>query len=128
MVAGNKVTISQVGFDSSVSVTDPDTLPAHFSSDDTLFNAIWKLGQKAATMACLKKGTQKAVWNIDPVKGAFVHSTRSSPNVETNTLENYTLEFETFIDRGGVWWSVVSSIVAVIFLTAITINMLIGNA
>lgn len=127
LVAGNKVTISRVGFEPTVSVIDTDTLPAHFSSDDTIFNAIWKLGQKAATMACLEKGTQKAVWDIDPVKGAFVHSTRSSPNVETTALENYTLEFETLIDRGGVWWSVVSSIDTVIFPTASSIQILIGN-
>ncbi|KAJ5631683.1 uncharacterized protein N7484_011783 [Penicillium longicatenatum] len=106
LVAGNKVTISHVGFEPTVSVTNPDTLPARFSSDDTVFNAIWKLGQKAATMACLEKGTQKAVWDIDPVKGAFVHSVRSSPNVETTTLENYTLQFETSIERAGLWWSV----------------------
>ncbi|KAJ5532139.1 hypothetical protein N7494_008691 [Penicillium frequentans] len=110
LIAGNKVTISRVGFEPTVSVTDPDTLPARFSSDDTVFNAIWKLGQKAATMACLEKGSQKAVWDIDPVKGAFVHSTRSSPNIETSTFEDYTLEFETSIERGGVWWSIAQSV------------------
>ncbi|KAJ5632246.1 hypothetical protein N7490_008585 [Penicillium lividum] len=110
LIAGSKITISQVGFESTVSVTDPDKLPARFSCDDPVFNAIWKLGQKAATMACLEKGTQKAVWKIDPVKGAFVHSTRSSPNFETSALENYTLEFETSIERGGVWWSVAQAL------------------
>ena len=103
LTAGNSVSISQIGFLSTVSVTQPDELPTQFQCDDPVLNEIWKLGQKAATMVCLEKDTQKAVWDIDPVKGAFVHSTRSSPNVETGPLQTYTLEFETPIERSEVW-------------------------
>lgn len=108
LVAGDSVTVSQVGFQSTVSVTDPEKLPATFSSDDPIFDEIWKLGQKAATVACVEEGTQGSVWEVDPVKGAFVHSTKASPNWKTGLLGNYTLGFETSIERSGVWWSVVS--------------------
>lgn len=108
LVAGDRVTISQVGFTSSVSVADPEEFAAHFSSDDAAFNAIWKLGQKATTLACIEEGTQGPVWNIDPVKGTFVYSTKASPNWETGLLGNYTLDFDASIERSGVWWTVVS--------------------
>ncbi|KAJ5929675.1 hypothetical protein N7454_006625 [Penicillium verhagenii] len=110
LVAGKKVSISRVGFEPSVSVTDTNIFPTHFSSDDAVFNAVWRLGQKAVTLACLEKGSQKAVWDINSAKGAFVHSTRATPNVEASKLANYTLEFETSIERGGVWWSVAQNL------------------
>lgn len=108
LIAGHSLTFTRLGFVSTVSDTDPKKYPSQFHSDNELFNEIWKLGAKAASFACVEKGTQVPAVKIDPVKGAFFQSTRSSPNVETSKLENYTLEFEASIERAGLWWTVVS--------------------
>ncbi|KAJ5221604.1 uncharacterized protein N7469_010491 [Penicillium citrinum] len=106
LIAGHSLTFTRLGFVSTVSDTDPKKYPSQFHSDNELFNEIWKLGAKAASFACVEKGTQVPAVKIDPVKGAFFQSTRSSPNVETSKLENYTLEFEASIERAGLWWTV----------------------
>lgn len=38
--------------------------------------------------------------------GVYVRSTRPSQTLVGATFANYTLSFDTYIDRGGVWWSV----------------------
>jgi hypothetical protein len=97
-----------MGFVPTVSDIDPEKYPSQFHSDNTVFNEIWKLGAKAAGLACLEKGTQGPIMTTDPAKGALVQSMRASPNFETGSFENYTLQFETKIERSGLWWTVVS--------------------
>lgn len=107
LIAGNTISFTRIGFIPTVNDTDPEKYPGQFHSDNALFNEVWKLGAKATGLACLEKGTQGPVWQIDPVRGALLQSIRASPNFEAGSLENYTLSFDTFIERAGVWWSVV---------------------
>lgn len=107
LIAGQSVSFTRVGFVPTVSDIDPEKYPSQFHSDNKLFNEIWKLGAKAAGLACLEKGTQGPVWTIDPAQGALVQGMRASPNFETGSFENYTLQFETKIERAGLWWTVV---------------------
>ncbi|KAJ5388025.1 alpha-L-rhamnosidase [Penicillium cosmopolitanum] len=106
LIAGQSVSFTRVGFVPTVSDIDPEKYPSQFHSDNKLFNEIWKLGAKAAGLACLEKGTQGPVWTIDPAQGALVQGMRASPNFETGSFENYTLQFETKIERAGLWWTV----------------------
>lgn len=108
LIAGNAISFTRVGFVPTVDDTDPEKYPGQFHSDNALFNEVWKLGAKATGLACLEKGTQGPVWQIDPVRGALLQSIRASPNFEAGSFENYTLSFDTFVERAGVWWTVVS--------------------
>lgn len=110
LLSGHSVSFSNVGFRASVETTTVDDLPGQFDCSDGSLNEIWNLGAKAATAACVDQGTQGPVWEIDPVNGAYVRSTRPAQSVIGAAFANYTLDFETWIDRGGSGWAVVSRI------------------
>ncbi|KAF5616747.1 is able to hydrolyze alpha-1 [Fusarium sp. NRRL 52700] len=80
----------------------PDALPC----SDNILNDIWKLGARATIDSCLGKSTQPAVWQIDPSSGAYVANQRPAMTIEGHSFATYTLEFDAFIDRGGIWWAV----------------------
>lgn len=101
------ITFDQVAFDATTDTTEVQDLPGRFTSDDQLLNSIWDLGAVAASTACVEKGTQPATWQIDPEKGAFIRSQRASQSIVGPSFSNYTLSFDTMIDRGGVWWAMV---------------------
>ena len=108
LLTNSSVSFSQVGFEPSVATEDVDAFPGQFHSNDDTLNEIWNLGARAASVACVEKGTQGPIWEIDPIKGAFVRGSRPSQSVKGAKFENYTLEFETWIERGGSGWAVVS--------------------
>ncbi|UDD59245.1 hypothetical protein AFCA_006666 [Aspergillus flavus] len=108
LLTSGTVTLSQVGFDATIDTVEPEDLPGQFSCDDDVLNEIWKLGARAATAACVDKDSQKAIWEVDPVEGVYARSVRPSVSVKGTAFANYTLEFETMIEKGGSWWSVVS--------------------
>jgi hypothetical protein len=108
LITGQSVSFSNVGFKATIETTAADDLPGKFNCSDEALNEIWNLGAKAATAACLDQGTQGPVWEIDPANGAYVRSTRPAQSVEGAAFANYTVEFETSIDRGGSGWAVVS--------------------
>ncbi|KAJ1715210.1 Six-hairpin glycosidase-like protein [Aspergillus flavus] len=108
LLTSGTVTLSQVGFDATIDTVEPEDLPGQFSCDDDVFNEIWKLGARAATAACVDKDSQKAIWEVDPVEGVYARSVRPSVSVKGTAFANYTLEFETMIEKGGSWWSVAS--------------------
>ncbi|KAB8222926.1 Six-hairpin glycosidase-like protein [Aspergillus novoparasiticus] len=108
LLTSGTVTLSQVGFDATIDTVEPEDLPGQFSCDDDVLNEIWKLGARAATAACFDKDSQKAIWEVDPVKGVYARSVRPSVSVKGTAFANYTLEFETMIEKGGSWWSVAS--------------------
>ncbi|KAE8345118.1 hypothetical protein BDV24DRAFT_148538 [Aspergillus arachidicola] len=108
LLTSGTVTLSHVGFDATIDTVEPEDLPGQFSCDDDVLNEIWKLGARAATAACFDKGSQKAIWEVDPVKGVYARSVRPSVSVKGTAFANYTLEFETMIEKGGSWWSVAS--------------------
>ncbi|KAI0470036.1 Six-hairpin glycosidase [Xylariaceae sp. FL0804] len=95
-----------VGLEASFDTTEVEDMPGHFECDDELLNEIWKLGARAAEAACLGKGSQRAVWEVDKVEGVRTRSTRPALSLVGNDFSDYTLEFDTMIERGGIWWNV----------------------
>ncbi|KAI6354622.1 hypothetical protein MCOR32_010499 [Pyricularia oryzae] len=100
------VTFQSVGFEATAGEAAIADMPGKFSCDDEVLNEVWALGARAADLACVEKGTQKAVWQVDPDKGVRVASVRPTQTLRGALLGNYTLEFDAMIERGGVWWSV----------------------
>lgn len=109
LLTGGSISFDGVGFEATVDSTPVDQLPGAFESSDEMFNEVWKLGALAASTACVDKGSQGAVWEVDSDKGALVQSTKPSITLGAIGFADYTLDFETNIARGGVWWSVAST-------------------
>lgn len=109
LLTGGSISFDSVGLEATVDTTPVDELPGAFESSDETFNEAWKLGALAASTACVEKGSQGAVWEVDPEKGALVQSTKPSITLEATGFADYTLDFETNIARSGVWWSVASA-------------------
>lgn len=103
------ISFESVGFEATVDPTAVSGLPGAFDSSDETFNEVWKLGAVAASTACVEKGSQGAVWEVDPDKGVLVRSTKPALTLEAIDFADYTLEFEANIARAGVWWSVAST-------------------
>lgn len=110
LLTGTNVTFDLVALVATADTTDVADFPGAFNTSDDELNAIWGLGAKAAAVACVEKGTQGAIWEVDSVKGALVRSTRPAVTVNGSNFAYYTLEFDTMIERGGVWWNVASSL------------------
>jgi hypothetical protein len=98
------VTFSRVGFEATFPNVSPEDEPGQLSSDNERLNAIWKLGVRGAESSCLEKGTQPSTWRIDPENGALIASLRPIQSDSAPFIGNNTLEFETRIERGGLWW------------------------
>ncbi|POS73720.1 RhaA is able to hydrolyze alpha-1 [Diaporthe helianthi] len=109
LLTGGSITFDSVGLEATVDTTAVDELPGFFDSSDETLNEVWKLGALAASTACVVKGSQGAVWEVDPEKGVLVRSTKPSLTLDAIRFSSYTLDFETNIARGGVWWSVAST-------------------
>ncbi|RSM06240.1 hypothetical protein CEP52_005805 [Fusarium oligoseptatum] len=106
LLTKGSVTFSAVGFVPSIPVVDIDNLPGQFVSDDDKLNDIWKLGARAAVAACVEAGSQNTMWEIDSKSGAYVRGMRAGTSAKGTFFENYTLEFDTKIDKGGIGWTV----------------------
>ncbi|KAK0390079.1 hypothetical protein NLU13_3652 [Sarocladium strictum] len=98
------ITFSKVGFEATFPNVNPEDEPGQFSSDDTRLDAIWKLGVRSTEASCIEQGTQPATWRIDHEKGARIASLRPIQSDKAPLIGNNTLEFETMIERGGLWW------------------------
>ena len=103
------VTFSRVGFRATFPNVDPEDEPGQFSSDNERLNRIWKVGVRAAEAACIEEMTQPATWRVHPEDGALVEALRPIQSDKAPVVGNHTLEFETKIERGGLWWGVVST-------------------
>ncbi|ORY02852.1 Six-hairpin glycosidase-like protein [Clohesyomyces aquaticus] len=99
------ISFDQVGFEATVDSYDVTDMPAGFQCDDEKLNAIWSLGAAAVAIACVEKGSQPAVWGVDPVKGVLLRSQKPAVWAHGFGFANYTMEFDTIIERGGVWWT-----------------------
>ncbi|GKT43514.1 uncharacterized protein ColSpa_03695 [Colletotrichum spaethianum] len=104
LLTNGTVEFSSVGFTATIDTAEPDTLPGSFDSDDEALNKIWKLGARAATAACFDKGTQKTIWEMSEEDGVLARSTRPAVTYKGTSWSNYTLEFDTKIQRGGSWF------------------------
>lgn len=107
LLSGGSVVFDRVGFEATVDLYDARKLPAHFQSDDELLNKVWDLGATAAATGCVEKGSQPAIWEVDPAKGVLLRSTKPAAWAHGMDLANYTLEFDAMIEKGGVWWMMV---------------------
>ncbi|KAL2272878.1 hypothetical protein FJTKL_05919 [Diaporthe vaccinii] len=109
LLTGGSISFDSVGFEATVDPTAVSDFPGAFNSSDETFNEVWKLGAVAASTACVEKGSQGAMWEVDPDKGVLVRSTKPGITLEAIDFADYTLEFEANIARAGVWWSVAST-------------------
>lgn len=109
LLTGGSISFQSVGFEATVDPTVVSDFPGTFNSSDETFNEVWKLGAVAASTACVEKGSQGAVWEVDSDKGVLVRSTKPAITLEAIDFADYTLDFETNIARGGIWWSVAST-------------------
>lgn len=50
------------------------------------------------------------MWEIDEADGAYVRGMRSGTTWKGTFFDNYTLEFDAKIERGGLGWTVVRPI------------------
>lgn len=102
------VTFSNVGFRASFPNVIPEDEPGQFSSDNERLNSIWRLGVRAAEVSCIEERTQPATWRVHPEDGVLIEALRPIQSDRAPLINNHTLEFETRIERGGLWWGVVS--------------------
>ncbi|TDZ32467.1 hypothetical protein C8035_v012216 [Colletotrichum spinosum] len=110
LLTNASVSFASVGFEATIDTAEPEDLPGQFHSDDDELNEIWKLGARAATAACVDKGTQRAIWEVDEDNGVFARSVRPSLTWKATAWANYTIEFDTKIQRGGSWWATGASV------------------
>ncbi|KAK2051848.1 Six-hairpin glycosidase [Colletotrichum caudatum] len=104
LLTNGTVGFSGAGLAASIATAEPEDLPGRFSSDDETLNEIWKLGARAATAACFDEGTQKATWEVSEEDGVLARSMRPAATYKGLNWSNYTLEFDTKIQRGGSWF------------------------
>ncbi|KAL0939865.1 uncharacterized protein CTRU02_206475, partial [Colletotrichum truncatum] len=103
LLTNGTISFSNVGFEATIDTVEPENLPGKFHSDDEKLNEIWKLGARAAIAACVDKGTQKAIWEVDEENGVLATSVRPSLTWKGTTWTNYTVDFDTKIKKGGSW-------------------------
>ncbi|KAG6355071.1 hypothetical protein INS49_004152 [Diaporthe citri] len=109
LLTGGSISFESVGFEATVDPTAVSNFPGTFDSSDEAFNEVWKLGAVAVSTACVEKGSQGAVWEVDSDKGVLVRSTKPAITLEAIDFADYTLEFEANIARAGFWWSIAST-------------------
>ncbi|KAH8879711.1 Six-hairpin glycosidase [Thozetella sp. PMI_491] len=109
ILTGGSVTLTSVGYVPSIPLIDIDNLPGRFGSSDQNLNEIWKLGARSTVMACIEAGTQKTMWKVSEENGVYVQGMRAGTTPVGTLWRDYTLEFDTKIERGGVGWTVVST-------------------
>lgn len=105
LLTSGSATFSTIGFTASVPDIDVSTLPGGFESDNVMLNDIWTLGARASSVACIDRGTQGSMWEFD-ANGALVRGMRPGLTFKGASFQNYTLEFNTLIKRGGIGWAI----------------------
>ncbi|TGO36963.1 hypothetical protein BHYA_0110g00290 [Botrytis hyacinthi] len=105
LLTSGSVTFLTTGFTASVSDIDVSTLPGGFESDNVMLNDIWALGARASSVACIDRGTQGSMWEFD-MNGALVRGMKPGLTIKGAAFQNYTLQFNTMIKRGGIGWAI----------------------
>ncbi|KAG7382476.1 hypothetical protein PHYPSEUDO_004811 [Phytophthora pseudosyringae] len=102
LLTGDSVTFETIGLQASVEVIDDlSTLPGKFSSSNAKYDAIWELGARAVTAACLDADSQVPSWSPSEGNGTFVPGTRPGISYRTWNLTDYMLTLESQIIRGS---------------------------
>ncbi|KAK6598866.1 RhaA is able to hydrolyze alpha-1 [Botrytis cinerea] len=60
---------------------------------------------RASSLACIDRGSQGSMWEFD-VNGALVRGMKPGLTIQGASFQNYTLEFNTMIKRGGIGWAI----------------------
>lgn len=108
LLTEGSIQFSNVGFHATFPNVDPDKEPGFFECSDERINEIWKAGVRGAQSSCLEQGSQPSTWRVDSKNGALVETLRPIQSEKSPVVGNHTLEFETKIVRGGLWYGVVS--------------------
>jgi hypothetical protein len=74
-------------------------------------------------VACVETGSQKAIWEVTEENGAYVRGMRSGITSAGAFFKDYTLEFDTKIDAGGIGWTVVRKRLSTISFDSFTDNV-----
>ncbi|KAF7557150.1 hypothetical protein G7Z17_g947 [Cylindrodendrum hubeiense] len=109
LLTDGAITFRNVGLEASITTVEPEKLPGKFSSSDDVLNEIWNLGARGTIASCVDEGSQRAVWEVDSKMGVHITNLRPAQTTKAIGFESYTLEFDAFIERGGIWWSVAHS-------------------
>ncbi|KAL2820874.1 hypothetical protein BDW59DRAFT_164427 [Aspergillus cavernicola] len=104
LLTNSTVRFRSVSFNSSVGAVQTKNLPGTFQSSNPLYNQIWELGARAASLACFDAGSQESTWKVDRA-GTLVSSSIPSYSGSTYNFTDYDLEFDAKIVRGGFIWS-----------------------
>lgn len=104
LLRGEGVTFDHVAFHATVPVVEnlSTDLAGSFVSSDEKLNAIWTLGPRATTVACIGAESQPPIWSCEAEKGTLVPGTRPGFSYKTSELSNYVLDFDTYLVRGGM--------------------------
>jgi hypothetical protein len=108
LLTEGSIHFSNAGFHATFPNVDPDKEPGFFECSDKRLNEIWKIGVRGAQSSCLEQGTQPSTWRVNSKNGVLVESLRPIQSEKAPVVGNHTLEFETKIERGGLWYGVVS--------------------
>ncbi|KAF5006987.1 hypothetical protein FDECE_6669 [Fusarium decemcellulare] len=103
LITDGTVSFSRVGFHATFPNVDPEDEPGYFESDNERLNEIWKLGVRGAQSSCIEKMSQPATWRVHPENGVLIDALRPIQSEEAPVIGNHTLEFETRVERGGLW-------------------------
>ncbi|KAF5676577.1 is able to hydrolyze alpha-1 [Fusarium heterosporum] len=106
LLTDGKIRFSEIGFRPTFPNVDPDQEPGYFECSDERLNKIWKAGVRGAQSSCLEKQSQPSTWRVDSKNGVLIESLRPIQSEVSPVVGNHTLEFETKIKRGGLWWGV----------------------
>jgi hypothetical protein len=98
------IAFGAVGFVATIDVLNYDNLPGQFSSSNSLYNGIWKLGARAAGASCFNSGAYKSVWDVS-ASGALIRGSHVGLSARGNSFSDYNLKFLAKIDRGGLGWA-----------------------
>lgn len=87
-------------------------MPGYFASSNSTYTDIWALGPRTQQLVCFPPESQSSTWEIT-LNGAYIRGQKPATTARVVNLSNYTLSFETLIDRGGTGWRVDTEIDAI---------------
>lgn len=109
LLGDGSITIDRVGFRATSEHAKVDELKGHLQTSNTTYNKVFDLGGNVVQVACVDAGNAPSTWEITE-EGALIRGQASAQSVKglLEAPENYTMEFDTKIIRGGTGWRVAS--------------------
>lgn len=81
------------------------SMPGYFASSNSTHTDIWALGPRTQQLVCYPPNSQTSTWEITS-NGAYIRGEKPATTARVVNLSNYTMSFETMVDRGGTGWRV----------------------